>query len=139
VSFLLDTNALSEPMRSYPNAGYEAWLMRADTGRALFASVVSLGEVRRGVSLLPQGSKRERLEAMLRTFMSSFEERIIPVSSDIALVWGELSALHRGRGHHPGMADELVAATALVHDLTVITRNVADFEHSGCKYLCPWT
>jgi predicted nucleic acid-binding protein len=139
LSFLLDTNALSEPMRSFPNVGYEAWLESVESEHALFTSVISLGEMRRGVSLTAQGVKRDRLEGMMQTLMSTFGDRILPITGDIALAWGELSARLRRSGRHPGLVDELLAATALVHSLTVVTRNVTDFEDSGCKILCPWS
>ena len=136
--FLLDTNAVSEPARPQPDAGYAAWF--ADAPEAdLFISVITLGELRRGVALLPDGARRRRYESVNRELLVWFGDRVLSIDPDVAIVWGDLSARHRSLGRRPALADELVAATALAHDLVVVTRNVADFEHSGCKLLCPWT
>jgi predicted nucleic acid-binding protein len=135
--FLLDTNAVSEPTKPQPNASYSQWL---DSVREidLFVSVITLGELRRGVALLPQGPKRERYEMLHSELAVWFGDRVLSVDEEVAATWGDLSAQHRRLGRHPSVGDELLAATALVHDLVVVTRNVTDFEHSGCKFHSPW-
>jgi predicted nucleic acid-binding protein len=138
LTYLLDTNAISEPTKARPDAGYAAWFATVDSS-ALFASVITLGELRRGVALLPDGSRRDGYEGVHRELFAWFGDRILPIDAEVALVWGELSARHKGMGRPQAMADELIAATALVHQLTVVTRNRADFEHSGCQLLSPWT
>ncbi|HEY5410712.1 MAG TPA: PIN domain-containing protein, partial [Caulobacteraceae bacterium] len=104
-----------------------------------FVSVITLGELRRGAMLLPEGARRARYEAVHRQLMDWFAERVIVVDRQIALAWGERSASLRRIGRELPLADQLLAATALTHDLTVVTRNVRHFELSGCKLLCPWS
>ena len=89
--------------------------------------------------MLPAGARRTGLERAQQAVLQRFEGRIIPVDTRIALVWGDLTASHRRQGRNPSVSDELIAATALVWDLIVVTRNVADFEHSGCQLLSPWS
>lgn len=104
----------------------------------MFVSVITLGELRRGAMLLPEGARRSRYEAVHRQLMDWFSERVLVVDREIGLAWGELSARMKRAGRDLGMADQLLAATALTHDLTVVTRNVRDFRETGCKLLCPW-
>ena len=138
MTFLLDTNAISEPGRTRPDAGFTGWFDAALESE-LFLSVVTLGELRRGAALLPVGPRRTTLEATHQAILRQFEHQVIPVDRTIALAWGELTAKHWRSGRKPSMSDELIAATALVHDLIVVTRNVVDFEAAGCKLLSPWS
>jgi predicted nucleic acid-binding protein len=138
LTFLLDTNAISEPGRTQPNRGFTDWFDAAPEAE-LFLSVVTLGELRRGAALLPPSARRADLEATHQAILRQFELQVIPVDRTVALAWGELTARHWRAGRRPSMSDELIAATALVHDLIVVTRNVADFEAAGCKLLSPWS
>jgi len=138
LTFLLDTNAISEPGRVSADAGFSDWFDAAPESE-LFLSVVTLGELRRGAALLPLGARRTDLEATHQAILRQFEHQVIPVDRTIALAWGELTAKHWRSGRRPSMSDELIAATALVHDLIVVTRNVVDFEAAGCKLLSPWS
>ena len=138
MTFLLDTNAISEPGRPRPDGGFVDWFDAADEA-SIFLSVLTLGELRQGVAMLPQGSRRRELEALHVAIMRRYEAQILPVDLGVALEWGELAARHRRSGRRPSVTDELIAATARVHDLIVVTRNVADFEDSGCRILCPWS
>ena len=124
-------------MRPSPNEGYEAWLKQVDEAE-LFTSVISVGELRRGITLLDPGARRDRFEAMQQRLLGWFGHRVLPVTQEVAIAWGDLSVRHQRLGRRPSIADELVAATALVHDLVVVTRNLTDFEQSGCKLLAPW-
>jgi predicted nucleic acid-binding protein len=138
LTFLLDTNAISEPGRPRPDPGFLNWFDEADEA-AIFLSVVTFGELRQGVALLADGPRRHHLEGLHIAIMRRFEAQILPVDLNVALVWGELAARHRSLGRRPSVTDELIAATALVHDLIVVTRNVPDFEASGCRLVCPWS
>ena len=135
---LLDTNAVSEPTRLSPDPGYMRWFGGAEEAD-MFVSVITLGELRRGAMLMPEGARRTRYEAVHRQLMDWFADRVIAVDREIALAWGEHSAALRRIGRDLPLADQLLAATALIHDLTVVTRNVRHFEPSGCKLLCPWS
>jgi predicted nucleic acid-binding protein len=135
---LLDTNAVSEPTRISPDLDYMRWFGNAEESD-LFVSVITLGELRRGAALMPEGARRIRYETVHRQLMDWFADRVFAVDREIALVWGELSARLRRIGRDLPLADQLLAATALTHGLTVVTRNVRHFEPTGCKLLCPWS
>jgi predicted nucleic acid-binding protein len=138
LTFLLDTNAISEPGRPRPDPAFVAWF-EATPESEVYLSVVTIGELHRGVAMLPAGGRRASLETTQSDIRRRYAERIVPIDVPIALAWGALTATHRQRGLSPSLSDELIAATALVRDLIVVTRNVADFEPSGCKIVSPWS
>jgi predicted nucleic acid-binding protein len=138
LSYLLDTNAISEPGRPRPDQGFVKWFDQIDEAD-VHLSVVTLGELRHGLALLPNGPRKRHLEQLHLAIMRRHETQILPVDLGVALTWGELAARHRRQGRRPSVSDELIAATALVHNLTVVTRNVSDFEPSGCRLISPWS
>jgi predicted nucleic acid-binding protein len=115
-----------------------AWFDAADESE-MFLSVVTVGELRRGVAMLPDGARRASLQSTQQEILRRFANRIVEIDVPIATAWGDLTAAHRRRGLNPSVSDELIAATALVRGLTVVTRNVADFESAGCKIVSPWS
>ena len=136
MSFLLDTNVVSEWTKPRPNAGIIEWLARVEEDE-VFLSVVTFAEIRHGIDRLPAGERRRRLDEWLRNDLAlRFEGRIIGVDGAIADEWGRMIARREARGR---AMDALVAATAQVHDLTVVTRNAADFQPSVKAVLNPWT
>ena len=136
--FLLDTNVPSELTRSSPNARVSTWVGAQDSV-SLYLSVVSVGEFRKGFCLLPQGRRRMQLEQWLEQFLLPlFGSRILPVTQSIANRWGVLSATCQVRGTPLNTADGMIAATALEHDLTLVTRNVKDFAELRVDLLDPW-
>ena len=138
MSFLLDTNVLSEARRPEPDRGVLEWLDRLDEDRA-FISVVSLAEIRRGVALMATGRRREMLAAWLaRDLPERFAGRILAIDESAAFAWGDLMAQAKRRGIGLASMDGLLAAAALSNDLTLVTRNVRDFEGLGVKLLDPW-
>jgi toxin FitB len=139
VSFLLDTNVVSEWTKPRPNAGITEWLARVDEDE-VFLSVVTFAELRHGIERLPAGERRRRLDEWLRSDLPlRFEERIVGVDGAIADEWGRVVARRESRGRPISAMDALIAATAQVHGLTVVTRNVADFQASVKSVLSPWT
>jgi predicted nucleic acid-binding protein len=137
--FLIDTNIPSELTRPRPEARVAAWLESADDGR-LYFSVVSLGEIVKGVSKLASGRKRNELEKWLETTLRPwFGVRILSVDELVARRWGALAAHSERKGRRLKVADGMIAATALVHDLTIVTRNVKDFAGLGVNVFNPWT
>jgi predicted nucleic acid-binding protein len=105
----------------------------------LFLSVVTLGELRKGAVLLPPGKKRSGLEESIASLIPSwFSARILPVTQAIAERWGVLEGECRLRGASLNTADGMIAATALEHGLTLVTRNVKDFVALGVLLLNPW-
>jgi predicted nucleic acid-binding protein len=138
VRLLLDTNVLSEVTRPVPEARVLEWLDRLDEDRA-FISVISIAEIRRGVALMDVGRKRDALAEWLATDLPGrFENRVIAVNEPIALAWGDLMGLAKRSGRGFSSMDGLIAATAIVHDLTIATRNTKDFEGFGIEIVDPW-
>ena len=127
MSFLLDTNAVSEWVKPRPNAGLIRWTESVDEDR-VFLSVISLAELRYGVERLPAGSRRIRLEQWLRDELPlRFEGRILQVDENVAEAWGRTVSRCEGLGRPVGAMDAFLSATAEVHRLTLVTRNVSDF------------
>jgi predicted nucleic acid-binding protein len=138
LTFLLDTNAVSEPGRKMPDSGFASWFSIVPEAD-LFISTITLGELRRGVTMFPDPVRRTRLEALYSNIARRFSDRILPIDAEVGEAWGDLSARLQKIGRMGGMADELIAATALVRDLTLVTRNVRHFEAAGCRVHCPWS
>ena len=136
--FLLDTNIPSELIRTRPEPRLENWFYAQDE-QALYLSVVSIGELRRGFVLLPAFERRAALEQWFENdLVPRFRERILPVTYAIAERWGRLDGESQLRGAPLNTADGLIAATALEHELTVVTRNVKDFAGLGVTLFNPW-
>lgn len=134
--YLLDTNIVSEPTRPNPNSGVLAWLASKEA-RLLHISVLTLGEIYRGIAKLPQGAKRDRLGLWLTSLVERETElRILPIMTLTALAWGRLSAF--APRTLPDV-DLLIAATASRYDLTVVTRNERDFAGAGVRVENPWS
>ena len=138
MSFLLDTNVVSERTQPRPNAGVVRWLAEVDEDE-VFLSVVTFAELRHGIERLPPGARRRRLDEWLsHDLPMRFEARIVGVDGAIADEWGRLVARREARGRPISAMDALIAATAQVHDLTLVTRNTADFQASVTSLLDPW-
>jgi toxin FitB len=136
--FLLDTNIPSELTRSRPEPRLTAWLQA--TGDAdLYVSVITLGEIHKGVTIVPDRSRRLQLQRWLDEELHPwFSGRILPVDEAVAERWGALDGQRQLQGAPLNTADGLIAATALEHDLTMVTRNVKDFAGLGVTILNPW-
>jgi predicted nucleic acid-binding protein len=137
--FLLDTNIPSEMLRPRPDGSVEAWLKR-QANETLFISVVTMGELRRGITLLTERSaRRAELERMIHEKVPYwFRDRILPVTRTIAEQWGVLDGERQLAGRPLNIADGMIAATALEHGLTLATRNMKDFVGLGLVLLNPW-
>ena len=138
MSFLLDTNVISEWVKPEPNPQVVAWLNEVPEDR-VFLSVAALAEIRRGVELMPPGKRRDRLASWLTEDLPvRFEGRILDIDGRIADAWGVLMARGKKAGINVGTLDAFFAATAEVHRLTLVTRNVQDFLKLGIPLLNPW-
>jgi len=136
--FLLDTNCISEPVRSRPKTRVLEWLDAADED-SLYLSVLTLGEIRKGIASLPQGTRRTQLEAWLETDLRPrFSGRIVPIDEAIAHRWGSLTGDAIRRGRTLSVIDALLAATALEYNLTIVSRNEKDFAAVQVPILNPW-
>ena len=139
MNFLLDTNLISEWLKPEPNTGVVAWTAAADEDR-LFISVVTLAELRHGIDRLATGRRRERLNSWLQHDLPErFGDRVLPVTRDVADVWGRIVAKCEALGRPFGVLDAFIAATAHVHDLAVVTRNESDFESATAIVVNPWS
>ncbi len=136
MSYLLDTNVLSELKRKNPNAGVVEWFTRRPAS-TLFLSVLTLGELRKGINKIHDPIRRASLNDWLETDLPSFfTGRILTIDADVANIWGRLIANHA----RPLPAiDSLLGATAAKHGLSMVTRNARDFEGLGIEVINPWT
>jgi predicted nucleic acid-binding protein len=139
LSFLLDTNVVSEWTKPRPNAGVVKFLATEDED-ALFLSVVTLAELRRGVDRLAVGRRHSLLDEWLRNELPSrFVGRLLGIDAATADAWGRLIARRERDGRPMGVMDGWIAATAEVHGLTLVTRDAADFAGATERVVCPWT
>jgi predicted nucleic acid-binding protein len=138
MSYLLDTNVVSEWAKPQPNAGVITWLEEVDEDR-VFLSVATLAELRHGIERLAPGSRRKKLDSWLSEELPlRFESRILPVTTEVADEWGRVIARCEAGGRPLAAMDGLIAATAAVHALTLVTRNASDFETALKALLNPW-
>ena len=136
--YLVDTNLPSELTKPLPDPRVTEFLIRAGR-QSVFVSVVTLGEIAKGIAGLSEGKRRDELRDWLDKVMRPwFASRILAITEPIAERWGVLAAEQRQKGRQIPMADGLIAATALEHDLVLATRNVRDFEHLGVTMVNPW-
>jgi toxin FitB len=138
VKFLLDTNVVSETSKKKPDLNVLAWLGRttlADTG----ISAMTIGEIRRGIELVPEGSRRVTLEAWYQNNVrTTFAGRTLSLDDRVLECWGERMAALSRQGTSIESLDGLIAATALVHGLTLVTRNTDHFLDFGIPLENPW-
>lgn len=138
MNYLLDTCLLSELRKPQPDAGVVSWVSDIDEAR-LFVSALSLGEIQKGVARLETGRRKNAFQHWLEhDLLVRFEGRILPLDLDMALEWGLVSAANENRGKPAPVVDALLAATAIVRNLTLVTRNDKDFSGFPVKVLNPW-
>lgn len=136
--YLLDTNVISELTKVQPEPKVVLWF-QATSEELLCLSVLTIGEIRKGINLLPRSNKRILLESWLvNDLVSRFVGRILEVNLDIAERWGLISAQAKIAGTPLAVIDGLMAATALHHNLTLVTRNTKDVQVAGISTLNPW-
>ena len=134
---LLDTCVLSELRNAKVHPGVRQ-AVEACNEEDLFVSVISIGEIHKGISLLRESSKRRALETWVKTLERDYGDRLLSIDLETSHLWGELTATARKAGRVVHATDGLIAATALRHGLHVMTRNTADFEATGVLLLNPW-
>lgn len=135
MSYLIDTNVLSELVRPRPDPVVVEWF-DAVPDDSLYISVLTIGEIRKGVELVADAGRKEKLRVWLEhTLPDWFEDRVLTVDEAVAEQWGRMLA----EVNRPVPAiDSLLAATALHHDLRLVTRNVQDFSFPGLEVINPW-
>jgi predicted nucleic acid-binding protein len=138
MTYLLDTTLVSELVKRVPNPGVVTWIQAQDEA-ALFLSVVTLGELQRGISKLSDAARKATLQSWLtHDLMLRFSRRLLGVDGTIAIAWGILQGEAEQRGQKLPAIDCLIAATARVHHLVVVTRNVQDLARCGAQVVNPW-
>jgi predicted nucleic acid-binding protein len=136
--YLLDTNCISELVRVRPEPRVIEWMESVDEG-LLYLSVLTLGEIRKGLAGLAPGRRRTQLESWLDIDLRArFSGRVLPIDSEVAERWGSLTARVKRKGVALPIIDGLLAATALHHSLTVVSRNASDFVNAQVPVLNPW-
>lgn len=140
IGWLLDTNVLAELANPQGTTRVQAWAAAQDE-RHFYLSILTLGEYDKGLNHLPSGSpSRPRVEVAIAALQARFAGRVLPVSDGVVRRWGAISgSVKQITGQSPPVVDTMLAATALEHDLWLVTRNVRDVQHSGAAVYNPWT
>lgn len=138
MKYLLDTCLISELVKKEPNPAVVSWLDEQDE-QTLFLSVLNLGELQKGISKLPEGAKRNELQAWVALdLVERFAGRILDIDLETSLCWGKLQGEAEQAGEKLPVMDSLIAATAAAHGLIVVTRNVKDIERCRVRVCNPW-
>jgi len=136
--YLLDTNVISELMKPQPDHRVVAWVDARDN-ESLFLTAITIGELMRGVAKLPSGARRTATEAIINdALIPQFESRILPVTHQVMVTWATLTITCERAGRTLPAIDSMIAATALHHRLTLVTRNLRDFHDTGVPLIDPW-
>lgn len=136
MSYLVDTNVLSEAARPKPDPKVVAWLRRHES--EIYISAITIGEIRRGIERLPDGKRQLALRTWLQSLGDRMRGRILSFNTGTAHVWGQLKAEWDRAGISVPSIDSQLVATAHRHKLTIVTRNVRDFEPTGVKVENPF-
>ena len=136
MSYLVDTNVFCELAKTKPNEQVIKWLRNHES--ELYLSTISIGEIRRGIEVLPAGERKKALQAWFSALCKRMEGRILSFNTSTAHVWGQLMAAWDKKGTTVPSLDSQLAATAHRHKLTMVTRNVADFKNTGVKVINPF-
>ncbi|MBX3052323.1 MAG: type II toxin-antitoxin system VapC family toxin [Caldilineaceae bacterium] len=136
--YLLDTNVISEFTKNQPDSALIGWF-RQHQNDELFLSVVTIGEIQQGIARLPASQKQRDLDSWLnQSLLMAYADRILPIDTAVVMQWGTLTARLLGTGAKIPVMDGLIAATAVRHNLTLMTRNIADFVNTGLPLVNPW-
>lgn len=138
MKYLLDTNLISELVKKEPNPGVLRWIDERDEN-TFYLSVITLGELQKGISKLHDLSRVERLQAWMdQDLAHRFKGRILPIDEEVATTWGRIQGMNEKSGIKLPVMDSLIAATAIAHNLIVVTRNVQDIERCQAMVHNPW-
>ena len=138
MSWLLDTCVISELVRPRPKASVVTWVQERNE-EDLFLSVITLGELEKGIAKLREATKRSRLEHWVRRDLAErFRGRLLGIDSAVASRWGAIVGASEAQGRPLPVIDSLISATGLEHQLTVVTRNTDDLKRCGALCFNPW-
>ncbi len=138
MKYLIDTCVIGEVIKSKPNFKVLSWL-KSQKENHLYISVLTLGEISKGIEKVKNKKRKKELHLWLTDDLQErFSGRILPVNEQVAMTWGQIQGKAELRGKSMPAIDGLIAATALVFNMTVVTRNTSDMEESGVVLLDPW-
>jgi toxin FitB len=138
MNYLLDTCLISELAKSEPNKTVVDWVLSKNEAN-FYVSVLTFGELHKGIEKLPESKKKEELRIWVENDLKNrFHNRIIGIDMRVSTTWGKIQSIAEKKGQPMPAIDALIAATGIVHDLIVVTRNVADMEQSNVKLFNPW-
>jgi predicted nucleic acid-binding protein len=138
MNYLIDTCVLSEFTHREPHASLVAWLDLMDES-FLFISVMTVGEIQRGIMRLAESPRKQALRIwMNRAVNERFQDRILPITAQTMLTWGSLTARLEKNGQPMPLMDSFIAASAIEHNLILVTRNIANFTKCGIEIINPW-
>ena len=136
--YLLDTNIISELVARQPDQAVLTCIEALDQ-TAVYLSVITIGEIYKGIARLPESAKRDRLRAWLADdLLVRFGDRIVPIDIGVMMTWGSMAARLIGEGRPLSAMDSLIAAQAIHHGYSLVTRNEADFRDTGVNVMNPW-
>jgi len=139
MKWLLDTCVISELVSKHPNRAVIDWIDSIEPEN-LYLSVITIGEIAKGVEKLPQSKRKGELHRWLaEDLLLRFDGRILLLDVDVLLVWGQLTGRLESKGKKMSAMDSLMAATAMHWNLTIVTRNVSDYSHSGIPVFNTWS
>jgi len=133
MSWLVDTDVLSERAKKKPNAAVLKWL--EEHASEIYTSSHVIGEFQAGISALAEGARRRALQHWLNRLVEAMEGRVLNFNTSVATVWGRQEAEFAKKGSPMPMPDSFIAATARRHNLTIVTRNIRDYERPGIKVM----
>jgi len=137
VNYLLDTCVLSELVKPAPNSNVIIWINGIPSER-LFLCSLTIGEIRKGLTKLPESKKKEKLTDWLNTLLENYQDRIHSIDITVAENWGVMQGKAEKKGMPMSSIDSLISATAYTHNLIIVTRNENDFHTSNLSIINPW-
>jgi tRNA(fMet)-specific endonuclease VapC len=138
MNYVLDTNVISELISKQSNKEVVEWLDRLDPN-TIYLSVITIGEIRKGIEKLPPSKRRDAVREWLGAdLLLRFQGRILEITAEVMLVWGELAGRLENEGRPITAIDSLIAAIALQRNYCLVTRNEHDFQHTGVTIINPW-
>jgi len=138
MNYLLDTNVISELISKRSNKKVVEWLDRLDSN-TIYLSVITIGEIRKGIEKLPPSKRKERIKEWLEgDLLLRFQGKILEITTEVMLIWGELTGRLEKEGRPITAIDSLIAAIALQGNYRLVTRNEHDFQYTGVTIINPW-
>ena len=138
MNYLLDTNVISELISKQPDKKVLEWLDRLDPN-TIYLSVITIGEIQKGIEKLPPSKRREVVKEWLETdLLLRFHGRILEITAEVMFIWGKLTGRLEKEGGVITAIDSLIAAIALQGDYCLVTRNEKDFQNTGVMLINPW-